>query len=74
MPGKKHFTGKKHLKILKQKDNLLFHVLLLMSLDSEGNYCIAKKDADVIEEAMHLYEKGYDPENHVNNRRFEDRI
>ena len=47
----------KYIKLLKQKDNLLFHILLLMRVDEEGDYIIAKKDAHVVEEAMGLYPK-----------------
>ena len=45
----------KYLKIVKQKDNLLFHILLLMKHDSEENYVIYAKDKGVIDEAMALY-------------------
>jgi hypothetical protein len=45
----------KYLKIVKQKDNLLFHILLLMKLDSEENYVIYAKDKGVVDEAMALY-------------------
>ena len=44
-----------YLKIIRQKDNLLFHILLLMKLDSEDNYTIDKKDKGVVDEAMALY-------------------
>ena len=63
---------KKYIKILKQKDNLLFHILLLMYLDEAGNYVIFKKDAHVVEEAMDLYEPTPPPENNDNSRRPED--
>ena len=49
--------SKKYIKLLKQKDNLLFHILLLMRVDEEGDYIIAKKDSHVVEEAMGLYPK-----------------
>ncbi len=45
----------KYLKIVKQKDNLLFHILLLMKHDSEENYVIYAKDKGVVDEAMALY-------------------
>jgi hypothetical protein len=45
----------KYLKIVKQKNNLLFHILLLMKLDSEENYVIYAKDKGVVDEAMALY-------------------
>ncbi len=45
----------KYLKIAKQKDNLLFHILLLMKLDTEDNYTIDKKDKGVVDEAIALY-------------------
>ena len=44
-----------YLKIIRQKDNLLFHILLLIKLDSEDNYTIDKKDKGVVDEAMALY-------------------
>ena len=45
----------KYLKIAKQKDNLLFHILLLMKLDSEENYIIDTENKGVVDEAMALY-------------------
>ena len=56
MEDKKVLT-EKYIKLLKQKDNLLFHILLLMRVDEDGDYIIAKKDAHVVEEAMGLYPK-----------------
>ncbi len=44
-----------YLKIVRQKDNLLFHILILMKLDSEDNYIIDKKNKGVVDEAMALY-------------------
>ena len=63
---------KKYIKILKQKDDLLFHILLLMYLDEEGNYVIFKKDAHVVEEASALYDPKPPTENNDNSRRPED--
>ena len=71
MLGKTDFK-KKYVKILKQKDDLLFHLLLLMCLDEEGNYIIYKKDFHVVEEAMGLYVPKPPPENNDNSRRPED--
>jgi hypothetical protein len=45
----------KYLKMARQKDNLLFHILLLMNHDSEKNYIIDAKHKGVIDEAMALY-------------------
>ena len=56
MVDKKVLT-EKYIKLLKQKDNMLFHILLLMRVDEDGDYIIAKKDAHVVEEAMGLYPK-----------------
>lgn len=56
MPSKAVPT-EKYIKLLKQKDNLLFHILLLMRVDEDGDYIIAKKDAHVVVEAMGLYPK-----------------
>jgi hypothetical protein len=63
---------KKYIKILKQKDDLLFHILLLMHVDEEGNYTIFEKDIHVIKEAMCLYVPKPPTENHDNSRRPED--
>ena len=49
--------SEKYIKLLKQKDNMLFHILLLMRVDEDGDYIIAKKDAHVVVEAMDLYPK-----------------
>ena len=49
--------SEKYIKLLKQKDNLLFHILLLMRVDEDGDYIIAKKDSHVVVEAMDLYPK-----------------
>ena len=56
MVDKKVLT-KKYIKLLKQKDNMLFHILLLMRVDEDGDYIIAKKDSHVVVEAMDLYPK-----------------
>jgi hypothetical protein len=48
-------TEQKYLKIAKQKDNLLFHILLLMKHDSEENYIIDKENKGVVDEATALY-------------------
>ena len=57
----------KYIKLLKQKDNLLFHILLLMRVDEEGDYIIAKKDSHVLEEAMGLYEPVPEPNQNSQN-------
>lgn len=62
----------KYIKVLKQKDDLLFHILILMSDDSEGNYIIDRKHKGVIDEAMGLYVP--ELENNDNSRRPEARI
>ena len=49
--------SEKYIKLLKQKDNLLFHILLLMRVDEDGDYIIAKKHSHVVVEAMGLYPK-----------------
>ena len=56
MVDKKVLT-EKYIKLLKQKDNMLFHILLLMRVDEDGDYIIAKKDSHVVVEAMDLYPK-----------------
>lgn len=56
MSDKTIFT-EKYIKLLKRKDNLLFHILLLMRVDEDGDYIIAKKDSHVVVEAMDLYPK-----------------
>jgi hypothetical protein len=68
------FAPKKYLKVLRKKDNILFHLLLLMTLDGEGNYVINKQNGEVIEEAMGLYVKIPKLENDDNDKRSEDRI
>jgi hypothetical protein len=62
MFSKATISEQKYLKIVKQKDNLLFHILLLMQHDSEKNYIIDAKHTDVINEAMGLYVEEPNPE------------
>jgi hypothetical protein len=64
--------SKKYIKVLKQKDDLLFHILILMSDDSEGNYIIDRKHKGVIDKAMVLYVP--EPENNDNSGRSKARI
>jgi hypothetical protein len=70
MLGKAVFSRKKYIKLLKQKDDLLFHILLLMYLDEEGNYIIYENEAHIVKEAMSLYMP--EPKNNDNSRRPED--